>query len=374
MDGSIRIGRVLGIPIFIHYTWVIVFGLVAWSLATGYFPIAGGGLSMSASLLLGAAAALLFFAALLLHELAHSWVGQREGLSIRSITLFIFGGVAQMGGEPRSAGAEFRMAIAGPATSLAVALLFWVAFAATRGVLSRPLQLLLQYLAVANLIVAVFNLIPAFPLDGGRVLRAALWHFTGSRLRATRIASTMGQGFAYLLMGLGVVRTLGGNPAGGLWTLFIGWFLLQAAQAGYRQTLIRRALRGIEARDVMRDGVAAVDGDLPLASFVQDHLLAGGETSFTVMDDGRLRGIITLEDVKRVPRPRWNEVLVKEAMTQEEACPTVDVARSAYEVLMLLTREGAPQVVVRHRGRFAGIITREDLLARIRTRLELEEA
>lgn len=374
MDGSLRLGRILGIPILIHYTWLIVFGLVAWSLASGYFPMADGGLSLAARILLGGAAALLFFAALLLHELAHSWVGQREGLKIRSITLFIFGGVAQMGGEPRSAGAEFRMAIAGPAASLAIALLFWGALAAGRGIVSRPLLLLWQYLALANLVVAAFNLIPAFPLDGGRVLRAALWYFTRSRMRATRIASTVGQGFAYLLMGFGVLRIVGGNTVGGLWTLFIGWFLLQGAQAGYRQTLIRRALQGIEAHEVMREGPPAVEGELPLAVFVQEHLLRSGETDFCVMDDGRLRGIISLDDVKRVPRQRWDDVLVKEAMKREDGCPTVDASQSAYEALMLLSREDAPQIVVRSRGRFAGIITREDLFARIRTRLELEEA
>lgn len=373
MDGSIRVARIFGIPIQIHSSWLIVFFLIAWSLAIGYFPRVGPELGTPTLIALGVSAAVLFFAALLLHELAHSYIAMREGLPVRSITLFVFGGVAQMTREPRSAGAEFRMAIAGPLTSIAVGVAFGaLAWAADRTALPRELLLLFQYLAYINVAVAVFNMLPAFPLDGGRVFRSAIWYLTRSRLRATQVASLVGQGFAYLMIGFGLFRALGGNPVGGLWMVFIGWFLLQAAQASYQQALIRQALRGIEARDVMREDVAAVPSDITLAEFVEDYLMRSRESEFCVMEDGRLRGLIALQDVKRVPREQWAEVRVEQAMTREDECPTVRASQGAYEALILLGSEHATQVVVREGGRVVGAITRVDLLAFIRNRLELE--
>ena len=372
MQGSIRIARILGIPIQVHYTWLIVFFLIAWSLATGYFPRLGPELGMLTLITLGVTAAILFFAALLLHELAHSYVAIREGLPVRAITLFVFGGVAQMTREPRSAGAEFRMAIAGPLASIAIGLFFGV-LALVIGLADLPTgpRLLAEYLAFINIVVALFNLLPAFPLDGGRVFRAALWYFMGNLLRATQIASVVGQGFAYLMMGIGLFRAVGGNAVGGLWMLFIGWFLLQAAQTSYQQALVRRVLRGISARDVMRDQVAVVPADLTLTEFVHDYLMRSRESEFCVMEDGRLRGLIGLQDVKRVPREQWDEIRVEQAMTQEQQCPTVTTSQSAYEALMLLSSENTAQVVVREGTRLVGTITREDLLTYIRNRLEL---
>lgn len=373
MDGSIRVARILGIPIQIHSSWLIVFFLIAWSLAIGYFPRVGPGLGTPTLIALGVSAAVLFFAALLLHELAHSYVAMREGLPVRSITLFVFGGVAQMTREPRSAGAEFRIAIAGPLTSITIGLVFGaLAWAADRTALPRGLLLLFQYLAYINVAVAVFNMLPAFPLDGGRVFRSAIWYLTRSRLRATQVASRVGQGFAYLMIGVGLFLALGGNPVGGLWIVFIGWFLLQAAQASYQQALIRQALRGIEARDVMREDVAAVPSDITVTEFVEHYLMRSRESEFCVMEDGRLRGIIALQDVKRVPREQWAEVRVEQAMTREDECPTVRASQGAFEALILLGSEHATQIIVREGGRVVGAITRGDLLAFIRNRLELE--
>ncbi|HET8679472.1 MAG TPA: site-2 protease family protein [bacterium] len=373
MTGSLRIARIFGIPIEVHATWLIVFVLIAWSLATGYFPSVGPELGMPTLIVLGVSAAILFFAALLLHELAHAYVAIREGLPVRSITLFIFGGVAQMTREPRSAGAEFRMAIAGPLTSVAIGFVFvLLARLAGRLELSSALRVLFQYLGFINIAVAVFNMLPAFPLDGGRVFRSILWYFTRDMTRATRAASLVGEAFAYVLMGLGLFRVLGGNAVGGLWTLFIGWFLLQAAQSGYRQVQIRRALRGVEARDVMRERVSAVPANLTLAEFVHEHLMRSRDSEFCVTDNGHLRGLISLDDVKRVPRERWDEVTVQEAMTHENACPTVRPSQSAYEALMLLGSEAVSQIAVRDGTRLVGTISRQDLLGYIRNRLALQ--
>ncbi|MGQ0549701.1 MAG: site-2 protease family protein [Armatimonadota bacterium] len=373
MTGTLRVARILGIPIEIHASWLVVFILIAWSLATGYFPQLGPQLGTPTLIALGVSAAALFFAALLLHELAHAFVAIRGGLPVRSITLFIFGGVAQMTREPRKAGAEFRMAIAGPLTSVAIGLLFGaLAWIADRAALPLAIRLLFQYLTFINIAVAVFNMLPAFPLDGGRVFRSVLWYFTGNLFRATKIASLVGEIFAYLLMGLGLFRALSGSTVGGLWTLFIGWFLLQAAQSGYRQVQIRRALRGVEARDVMRERVSAVPGNITLAEFVHGHLMRSRDSEFCVADDGHLRGLVSIDDVKRVPRERWDAVTVEEVMNHEDACPTVRASQSAYEALMLLGSENVSQVAVRDGARLVGTITRQDLLGYIRNRLALQ--
>ncbi|MDR7480280.1 MAG: site-2 protease family protein [Armatimonadota bacterium] len=373
MDGSVRIARVLGIPVEIHYTWFILFVLVAWSLSVGYFPEALPGLSPLGAVALGVTATVLLFAALLVHELAHSVVARREGLPIRGITLFVFGGVAQMTREPRTPGAEFRMAVAGPLASLGIAALFaLLAWIGVRAAWGESVVRLFQYLAAINGIILLFNIVPAFPLDGGRIFRAALWYATGSLANATRLASLVGQGFAYLLMGWGLFRLVGGNAVGGLWLVFIGWFLLQAAQQGYQQVLIRRALRGVEARDLMREDLPAVPADLTLAEFVHDYLMRGRANEYCVRTDGEWRGIISLDDVRQVPRDRWDEVRVAEVMAAEDRCPTVRAGQSASEVLALMTQRDASLVAVRDRGRLVGTITRADIIAYIRRRLELE--
>ncbi|MGH2348211.1 MAG: site-2 protease family protein [bacterium] len=370
MPGSVRIARILGISVEIHYTWLIVFGLIAWSLAVGYFPTAGPNLGMTTVIVLSVTATLLFFMALLLHELAHSYVAIREGLSVRRITLFIFGGVAQMAKEPATAGGEFRMAIAGPLMSIAIGALSWVL---SRAVGEGAIHLLFQYLGFINIVVAIFNLIPAFPLDGGRVLRSAIWYFSGDLTRATLIASAVGQGFAYLLIGVGVLQVFAGGVGNGIWLVFIGWFLLQAAQSGYQQVLIRRALRGLKVRDVVREDAGIVPSHITLAQLVHDYLLPGPDSEFCVVDDGRLRGLISLDDVKKVPRDRWDAVSVADAMLPESECPTVSASQSAYDAFMTIAASPTGQAVVRDGSRFVGAVTRRDLLARLRNRLVLEK-
>ncbi|HLE77815.1 MAG TPA: site-2 protease family protein [bacterium] len=365
-----RVARIFGISVEIHYTWLIVFGLIAWSLAVGYFPRVGPNLGMVTVIALSVTATLLFFAALLLHELAHSYVAIREGLSVRRITLFIFGGVAQMAKEPDTAGGEFRMAAAGPLTSLVIGGLFW---GLSRAVGAEAARLLFQYLGFINVAVALFNLVPAFPLDGGRVLRSAIWYFTGNLTRATLIASSVGQGFAYLMIAFGLLQVFGGRVGNGMWLVFIGWFLLQAAQAGYQQVLIRRALRGLIARDLMREDTATVRPQITLAEFVHEHLLGSAESEFRVVDDSRVLGFISLDDAKKTPREQWEQVTVAEAMTPEAECPTVNASQSAFDAFLAVAASPTGQVMVRDGSRFVGAITRRDLLARVRNRLLLEE-
>lgn len=342
--------------------------LIAWSLAVGYFPRVNPALSTRAAVVLAVTAALLFFLALLLHELAHSFVAIREGLAVRRITLFIFGGVAQMAKEPSTAGGEFRMAIAGPLMSIAIGGISWALSRLDEG----PVHLLFQYLGFINLVVAGFNLIPAFPLDGGRVLRSSIWYFTGDLTRATRIATVVGQGFAYLLIGLGVLQVVSGRLGDGIWLVFIGWFLLQAAQAGYQQMLIRRALRGLKVRDLMREDAATVSAGITVGEFVHDYLLRSPDSEFSVVDGGQFRGLISLDDVKKVPRERWNEVLVEEAMTPEAECATVPAAQNAFDAFLTIAAVPAGHAIVLDGHRLVGTLARRDVLARIRNRLVLE--
>jgi Zn-dependent protease len=249
MKASIRIGSILGIPVGLHWSWFLIFALFTWSLAWGFFPSAYPTLTPITYWLLGAVTSVLLFGSVLLHELGHSIIALRNKISVRRITLFIFGGVAQIAQEPRAPGVEVRIAIAGPLTSLALAILFgsvwW--FGQDSAYLAAPSL----WLARINLTLALFNMIPGFPLDGGRVLRAMVWKFSGNLSRATRIASFSGQAFAFGFMGLGLWTTLGGNVSNGLWLVFIGWFLQNAAASSYAQTTTQESMRGITADQIM---------------------------------------------------------------------------------------------------------------------------
>jgi len=307
-----RVFTIRGIPIEINYSWFLIVALVAWSLAAHYFPARVPGLPVAAYWGLGSLSALALFASVLLHELGHAVVAQRNGIAIRGITLHVFGGVARLAREAESPGVEFRVAAAGPAVSFALAL--------ASDVLLRlqawpaPAAALLGYLRLVNGLLGAFNLVPGFPLDGGRLLRAILWAWKGDLQQATRVAGAIGAGFAYTLMLLGVLSVAGGNPVGGMYYLFIGVFLKQAADAGIQQVAWRRALQGITVGDVMAREVVTVDPDLTLASLADDLFWRHRFTSFPVVEGGRVVGIVTLQHLRGYPRERWGDVRVREAM------------------------------------------------------------
>ncbi|MFQ5343398.1 MAG: site-2 protease family protein [Anaerolineae bacterium] len=369
MRASLTFGRVFGIPIGAHSSWFLVAALVTWSLASGYFPQEYPGWATATYWLVGIVTAVLFFASVLIHELGHSVVALREGVPVRSIVLFIFGGVAQIEREPPTAGAEFRIAIAGPLTSFALAGIFGLLgrVAAVSPVSAAPAV----YLGRINLMLALFNLIPGFPLDGGRVLRAVLWQYAGSFRQATRRATSVGQGVAFLFILFGVGQMFFGQFLNGLWIAFIGWFLNNASDATRQQATLQESLAGVTVRDVMTRECPTISGELRLDSLVNQHILGSARRCFFVAEEGGLRGLITLHNIKSVPQDRWDEVTAGQIMTPVNALLW---ARPDEDVLALLRRmdqADVNQVPVVESGRLAGMITRENLLRYIRLRSEL---
>ena len=293
-----EIARIWGIGISVHVSWLVVFALVTWSLAAGYFPTECPGWARATYWLTGALTALVFFLSILIHELGHSWVALRYGIPIRGITLFVFGGVAQIGREPASPAAEFRIALAGPMTSLGLAALFAMSWFVTREI--TLVAGAAFWLARVNLMVGLFNLVPGFPLDGGRLLRAVAWHWTGSFNRATRVAYIGGRLVSAALMGIGVFTALGGNVLGGAWLLLIGWFLENAAAATVADSVLRALLRDVTVAQAMTRECSRVAGDRTLGQLVREEVLGAGRRCFLVTDEGRLAGLVTLHQIKQV--------------------------------------------------------------------------
>ncbi|MFQ5854613.1 MAG: site-2 protease family protein [Anaerolineae bacterium] len=369
MRASLTFGRIFGIPIGVHSSWFLVAALITWSLASGYFPQEYPGWTRMTYWIVGVITAILFFASVLIHELGHSVVALREGVPVRGITLFIFGGVAQIEREPPTAGAELRIAIAGPITSLVLAGIFsLLGLTATLNPVSAAPAV---YLGRINLMLALFNLIPGFPLDGGRVLRALFWQYGGSFRQATRFATTVGQGVAFLFILFGVGQIFFGNFLNGLWIAFIGWFLNNAAEASNQQAILRESLAGVRARDVMTQQCPTVPGDLRLDRLVHEHILGTGQRCFFVAGDQGLQGLITLHNIKALPRDRWDEVTAGQVMTPVS---TLHWARPNEDVLVVLQRmdeADVAQIPVMDNGHLLGMITREHLLHYIRLRSEL---
>ena len=369
MKGSLSLGRILGIPIRLHASWFLIAALITWSLAAGYFPQTNPGWNSLTYLIVGAAASLLFFASVLLHELGHSILALREGVPVKSITLFIFGGVAQIGREPPTAGAEFRIAIAGPLTSLGLAAIFGGLGTALNeyAVVAAPLA----YLGRINLLLAAFNMIPGFPLDGGRVLRAALWQFGGGYQNATRWASRAGQAIAFGFISLGVVQFFLGGLTNGLWLAFIGWYLNNAARASYQQVALQEMLSGLKARNVMIEQCAPVTSDLQLDRLVENHVLQGDERCFFVTDSDDPQGVITVDDVKGVSRNQREQLTAGQLMTPVNSAFAADAEDDVWGLVQRMNEDDVRTVPILENGRLLGVITFEHLWKQIRLRTEL---
>jgi len=370
MNGSLNLGRVLGIPIRLHATWFLIAVLVTVSLATGFFPRQYDGWSPPTYWLVGGVTAVLFFSSVLLHELGHSVVALREKVPVKSITLFVFGGVAQIGAEPPTAGAEFRIAIAGPLVSFALAAVFTGLGAAlgSIGVLAAPLA----YLGQINLLLGAFNLIPGFPLDGGRVFRALLWKTGGNFRSATRWASRVGQLVAMGFVLFGIAQFFfGGGLVGGLWYVFIGWFLNNAAQSSYQQVVLRDTLSGVKARSVMTQQCQTVPAGTRVDRLVEENILGQGQRCFFVADQGDLKGLVTLHNIRRVAPGRREEMTADQVMTPADAVYAVHPEDDVMAVLQRMDESDVNQVPVVDGGRLLGLITRESLLHEIRLRAEL---
>jgi Zn-dependent protease len=370
MKVSWRIGRIFGIDIYIDASWLVIFGLFTWIMASSYFP---GGYPRWPTWqywVVGAFTSLLLFASVLGHELAHSLVAIRQGEKVRRITLFILGGVAQITEEPKEASKEFLMAFVGPLTSFVIAGVCYFLFFILRP-LSEPLAAIARYLSFINVLLGAFNLLPGFPMDGGRVLRAIIWKFTGNLKTSTSIASSVGQVFAFFFIVLGFFMLFRGLFVNGIWTMMIGWFLYSASGQGYHQVIMREMLAHVRAEDLMERDVAIVSGNLPLQRLVDEFILRHRDRAFIVEDMGDVKGIVCLEDVKKVPRDRWSSTIVREVMTPKEGLATVSPDDDGNKVMAQLTKNSIHQVPVMQGGKIQGVICRTDILHFLQLRSDL---
>lgn len=366
---SVKLTTIRGIEVGIHYSWFIIFFLITVSL-TARFSAEHPQWTLAEHYGIGIATSLLFFVSILLHELAHSFVALAKGIPVRSITLFVFGGVAQIGREPDRPMTEFQIAIAGPIASALLAVAFGTV-AVLAGDRSEHLAALGGWLASINLLLAAFNLLPGFPLDGGRLFRAALWQVTSNLARATRIAARAGQAMGYAFIFFGIWTGFTANWFGGLWLAFIGWFLLNAAQESVAHVSVRSALSGLRAEDVMARDLPAVDDRLSLAGLVHDHVFRTGRRCFVVARNGRLEGIATLHHIKAVPQERWPDTAVGDVMTPAANVRVTAPETPLLDVLRIMEGEDINQMPVVSGDRLVGMLTRDHVLRVLSARMEL---
>jgi Zn-dependent protease/CBS domain-containing protein len=374
MKAQIKLGRIFGVEIGLHYSWFIIALLITLSLAAQFSlrnPDWNDGLRWG----LAITTAVLFFAAIVAHELSHALVARSRGLPVRSITLFALGGVAQIEKEATDAKTEFWMGIVGPITSLVIGVIcLGIAIAmgwTPPGFPARPLPAMFMWLGYINITLAIFNMIPGFPLDGGRVLRAVIWWITGDAKRATTIAARVGQLVAFGFIVLGVFRFFGGAGFGGLWIAFIGWFLLSASRESQAQVAITEGLKGVRVADVMSRDYPTVDGYSNLQTFVEEHLVRTGRRCFVVTVNGRPEGMITPNEITEVPRARWPYTTIADVMRHLDQVRTVAPDAPVTEALELMAREDLNQLPVATDGQLAGVISRAHVLQLLQTRAEL---
>lgn len=371
----IKLFKLLGFEVRVDWSWIIIAILIAWSLSRGVFPSYYKNLSPQTYWWMGIFGAAGLFLSIIAHEFSHSLVARKYGLPMKGITLFIFGGVAEMEDEPPSAKVEFMMAIAGPLSSILIALIFYGIHAAGKQAgLAQPINGVVAYLAMINGILAVFNLLPAFPLDGGRVLRSILWGVKKNLRWATYVSSRIGSGFGILLIVLGVIQVFRGNFVGGMWWFLIGMFLQGAAKASYQQLLTRRALEGEPVRRFMKTDAVTVPPSISLDELVEDYIYKYHFKMFPVVEDhDRLLGCVTTKQIKEIPRAEWGRRTVGDVASQCTPENTIEPQADAMRALSIMKQTGASRLMVVEGGRLAGIIALKDLLELLSLKVELEQ-
>jgi Zn-dependent protease/CBS domain-containing protein len=364
VNSSFELGRIAGIRIGINWSWLVVFALIVWSLASAVFPDQNEGLSDGTYIAMAIVAALFFFLSILLHELGHAVQARREGMEIEGITLWLFGGVAKFRGDFPSAGAEFRIAIAGPLVSLGLGLLFVGIAVVTK--MAEEVDGVAAWLGYINLTLLVFNLLPALPLDGGRVLRSALWAARDDFRWATRISASIGRGFGFLFIAGGIALFVFANSFSGAWLAFIGWFLLGAASAELRFLAVRDALAGLRVRDLMVRDPATVRAGVSLGQFMDDVVWPNRYTTYPVVDNGRAVGLLPFRCVAQIPRREWDERSVRDCMLSREEVPLLDEDDELVEVLDELG-QGPGRGLVLDGERLVGLLSISDLARTLET-------
>jgi len=357
---TIPIGRIFGISVDLDYSWFLVLGLLTWMLAVSYFPGEFAGWTTATYWLTGLATAVMLFVSVLVHELGHSVVAQHFGIAVPRIVLFIFGGVSEIAGEPPSARAEFWIAIVGPLVSFVLAAFFWEIEPLL--IAWQPLYALAKYLALLNLILGLFNLIPGFPLDGGRVLRAIVWKLTGKYRRATAIAAMTGRFLGFLLIFLGVWQALNGNFIGGLWTAFIGWFLESAAASQLQQETLKSLLGDHRVHDAMQRDFPQISGEITLQDLVDKYILPAGVRYFVVNGDSGVAGLVTLACIQKVPRAEWATTKASQVMVPLQRLASTSPDAVLWSALEKMGRDGVNQLPVVEGNGVVGMLSREDVV------------
>lgn len=369
MESSLKLGQIWSIPIGLHTSWFLIFILLTWSLSAGYFPQEYPQLSGVTNIILGVVTSLLLFASVLAHELGHAYVALRNNIPVSSITLFIFGGVAQLKKEPNSPGAEFRISLAGPLVSLFMALLFGGIWLISENIPSITASS--RYLMRINFMLAGLNMIPGFPLDGGRIFRALVWWLSGDYEQANRIAVASGQMIAFGFIGLGVYAIFNGQYLNGIWLVFIGWFLQNAAASTSAQMNMQNLLRGIRVSQVMSRECPTISSLTPISQLVDERILNGGQRCFFISNNGELRGLLTLHEISKVPQRQWRFTTAEQAMVNFKHLAKVTPDTELLNALQTMDDANVAQLPVMDGDALVGILSREQILHYLRTRAEL---
>jgi len=373
-ENRLKLFTLLGFEVRIDLSWIVIAVLVVWSLSTGLFPLQYANLSTQTYWLMGGIGAMGLFLSIIIHEFAHSLVARKYGMPMKGITLFIFGGVAEMKDEPSNPKDEFLMAIVGPLSSIALGILFYMVYTAgVQNEWSEPVNGVSQYLAFINILLAIFNLLPAFPLDGGRVLRSILWYFKGNLRWATRIASAIGSSFGILLVVYGFWRMFNANLIGGMWMILIGIFLQNAAKTSYQQLLVRKALEGEPVKRFMKSDPVTVSPSASIEQLVEDYIYRHHFKIFPVVDSEKLLGCVFMDQVKEVPKEMRRERTVSELMRPCSKETTIDPQTDAMQLLTMINQTGSTRFMVVEEGRLVGVISSTDLLNLLSLKAELEQ-
>jgi Zn-dependent protease/CBS domain-containing protein len=374
---SLNVGRIIGIPVRIHYTLWFVLLLIAWSLAEGYMPQHYPTLDMTTDWAIGIVSAIILFVSVFLHELSHSYIAKKNGLPITRITLFFFGGVSEISQEPKDPALEVRMAAAGPLTSFLIAIVLggaWYLSVLVNGPNPgslTPIIATLWYATLLNGVLGGFNLIPAFPLDGGRVLRGSLWNRSKNLLSATANATRVSEAISLMMMAVGLFFIVFGNFINGLWIIFLGWFIRSGAETSLRQTRLTESLAGVRVGDIMTRELLSVSPDASVQQLVSDYFLVHPHGGYPVISNGKLLGVVTMSSVRSIPREKRDFERVSQAMVPFERTITVSPTTSAIDALQIMAKNGIGRLVVMDGDKIAGMVTRGDLMKTMKARQEL---
>jgi Zn-dependent protease/CBS domain-containing protein len=371
---SLSVGKILGVQIRIHYTWLIIFLLVTWSLAAGYVPAQFPDLPNIAYWIIGAISSLALFVSVLVHELAHSYIAIKQGNEVRGITLFLFGGVSQIAEEPKSANDEAKMAAIGPFSSFAIGGFFFILWFFAESFNLGPFLIApFSYIAIINVLLGGFNLLPAFPLDGGRMLRAGLWKRKNNLIAATKTSTKVSDAIAYLMIGTGFVLMLMLSLFTGLWLVFIGWFIKNGSESSLKQTIVSQALSDVNVNEIMNSQVITISSDTTITDALDQYFAKYTHGGFPVVKNEKAEGIITFSDAKKVDEEKRQSTLVSTVMTPKEKLISVSPDEPAIEAMLKLSNNDVGRLPVLKGEEVVGIVTRSDLMKAIRTRTDVEK-